>query len=247
MSRRSREARDDELVLRVRQRWLDSGRRPSTVQVYLCWVRRFRAYCRARGRRERELLSARGARAFAAAYARRRKCDQTEASRGALSALRAWSIGLQWLGHEVPLWKPPCRRKAQPRILEEFSSYRATHAGVADSTIANETYYIRQFISFMRRRSRRIRSVRIVDVDEFIELYTKDFALKTVAGVCSSLRAFLKFLHATGLLKHDLAASVVPPRMVARGGRSRGTTFDVCCVQSTFVRRLADAIARCSS
>jgi len=87
---------------------------------------------------------------------------------------------------------------------------------VADSTIANETYYIRQFISFMRRRSRRIRSVRIVDVDEFIELYTKDFALKTVAGVCSSLRAFLKFLHATGLLKHDLAASVVPPRMVAR-------------------------------
>ena len=157
-----------------------------------------------------------GARTFVDSYARRRKCSRSVAWKNARSAIRAWSIGLHWLGFDVPAWEVACNRKGRSPLLAEFARYRLAHCGVSESTIAHDARYVSELLSFMRRHRRGIRRIRVVDIDEFVQLYTEVFSMKTIAGVCCSIRAFLKFLHATGRLKHDVAFSVVPPRIVAQ-------------------------------
>jgi len=48
-------------------------------------------------------------------------------------------------------------------------------------------------------------------IDQFILEVSSGLAAKTVAGICSALRSFLRFLHATGSTPNDLAASVLMP------------------------------------
>jgi integrase len=53
----------------------------------------------------------------------------------------------------------------------------------------------------------------LADTDAFVASLLDDLGRKTVAGMCSSLRSFLRFLHATGRLPHDLASSVIGPQV----------------------------------
>src|SRR2546430_12993481 len=50
------------------------------------------------------------------------------------------------------------------------------------------------------------------DVDAFVQNLSTRLATRTVADTCSSLRAFLRFLHITGKLSADLAGAVMAPR-----------------------------------
>src|SRR5437016_8404758 len=50
------------------------------------------------------------------------------------------------------------------------------------------------------------------DVDAFVRNLSTRLATRTVADTCSSLRAFLRFLHITGKLSADLAGAVMAPR-----------------------------------
>ncbi len=65
----------------------------------------------------------------------------------------------------------------------------------------------------MRKRGRSLRQIRLADLDAFVVLCRKRYATKTVARVCSTIRAFLRFLHLTGRLRADLAASINAPRV----------------------------------
>jgi site-specific recombinase XerD len=98
-------------------------------------------------------------------------------------------------------------------ILARFVEYRLKHGGVSPSTARGDVRYVSEFIKFLRKRGRRPDAVRIVDVDAFVAACCLRMTLKTVAGVCSSLRAFLRCRLAIGRLRHDLARSVVGPRI----------------------------------
>jgi site-specific recombinase XerD len=54
--------------------------------------------------------------------------------------------------------------------------------------------------------------MRVTEIDGFVLDLTSKCARKTVAGNCSTLRAFLRFLHLTGRVRADLASCVVAPR-----------------------------------
>jgi hypothetical protein len=53
--------------------------------------------------------------------------------------------------------------------------------------------------------------MRLQDIDQYLTSLSERLAPRTVAGICSSLRAFLRYLHAKGLLDTDLFVSVVFP------------------------------------
>ncbi len=72
--------------------------------------------------------------------------------------------------------------------------------------------------SFLRRRRRRLVEIRLRDIDKFVIDCARRYARTTTADICSSIRAFLRFLHATGRLSNNLAPSVTAP-VVRRGGR----------------------------
>lgn len=133
--------------------------------------------------------------------------------RSALSATRALSCALAVLGHEVPVWESPRSRALLAPVLRDFVEHRLRHRGVSPLTARRDADHASLFTSFLRDRGRRVGGVRLVDVDDFIMRCAARWTPKTVAGICSTLRAFLRFLHASGRLRFDLASSVLAPRI----------------------------------
>jgi site-specific recombinase XerD len=101
-----------------------------------------------------------------------------------------------------------------PALLRQFVAYRRDHGGVSQLTIDRESACVVEFLQFLKRRGRRLVDAGILDLDRFVQALRRRMVPKTVSGLCSALRAFLRFLHTTGRIHHDLAASVVSPRVV---------------------------------
>jgi integrase/recombinase XerD len=187
----------------------------STIHIYLHWVRRFKTYCDQRKLIEADQLSLAGALTFARNYVgprlkgRRavRSCRDF-----ARSALHAWACALRSLGVSVPTWRDKAKPPALPPLMNEYSEYRRAHVGVAESTLKRDIDTVQQFLQHLRRKQSTLDQVALVDIDRFIERAAERFSKAKVVDVCSSLRAFLRFLHMTGRLKTDLASGVMAPR-----------------------------------
>lgn len=215
--------------------------REGSIALYRHWVRRFQVYCRSQALEETAQLTLAGVRAFAKWYAHTRGIHAHFAFAGARSALRAWALALDALGYALPLWEPPPRPRRPPSpLLQAFVVHLAQHRGSPPATLEKETAHLAMFLAFLRARRRRIPDVRLRDIDAFIVECRPRYARTTVADICSSLRSFLRFLHATGRLAVNLAPSVMAP-IVRRGERPlRALPWEA-------VRRILGAIDRSTS
>jgi integrase/recombinase XerD len=187
----------------------------STIQVYLQWVRRFRTYCDQHKLIEADQLSLAGALRFARNYigprlnGRRSSRSRRDSAR---SAIHAWTCALRSLGVSVPMWKNEPEATVLPPLLNEYCEYRRAHVGVAESTLERDISTVRQFLQHLRRRQSTLDRVALVDIDSFIEKAAEHLSKAKVVDICSSLRAFLRFLHTTGRLQTDMARGVMAPR-----------------------------------
>ena len=204
-------AGSDVLYKRVAELWKAGGCTPGTIGIYLPWVRRFRARFGADA--DGAMLTRDRVDAFAARYVGVRGCAPATARLGARVALRAWSCALRSLGFPVPSWTEPSRPRRLSPMVAQFVAYRLKHGGVSPSTAPSDARYVSELITFLRKRGRRPDAIRIIDIDDFVAACCSRMTLKTVAGICSSIRAFLRFRLAVGRLRHDLASSVVGPRI----------------------------------
>jgi site-specific recombinase XerD len=202
-----------DLSERVTALWRAGGRTPGTIHQYLLWVRRFRRGLGAAG--DGVALTRAHVDRFAAAYVGPRVRAPKTAQHGARSALRAWSCALRSLGFAVPAWTEPVPRRAPSPTVAKFVAYRLKHGGVSPSTVPSDVRYLSDFLAFLRQRGRRPDALRVVDIDDFVLVCCSRMAPRTVAGICSTIRAFLRFRVAIGRLRHDLAPSVVGPRIRA--------------------------------
>jgi site-specific recombinase XerD len=103
--------------------------------------------------------------------------------------------------------RPPVLRP----LLREFAEYRLRVRGIAPSTASGEVLALREFLGFLRGRGRAPAQVCLADVDAYVIALRERLSARTVQGVCCSIRAFLRFLHASGRLRYDIAASVMAP------------------------------------
>lgn len=202
---------------RVRGVWRASGRTSSTIELYSNWARRFVGYCVREGLDPLGHLTREAAEKFRAEGCVRRKFRRRRRLRPigpiAIIAARALSCALAALGHAVPQWRPlPAPPPRGSKVVREFVAYRIKHRGIATSTIWSDVAVATKFLSFVRLHRRSPASMRVADVDGFVLDLTSKCAMKTVAGNCSTLRAFLRFLHVTGRVRADLAPCVVAPR-----------------------------------
>ena len=119
---------------------------------------------------------------------------------------------LRSLGAHVPAWRDKPEPPLLPSLLNEYCEYRRAHAGVAEGTLTRDVSTVQQFLQYLRRRRRVLGHAALVDIDGFIQKSAQRLSKARVADICSSLRAFLRFLHATGSLQTDLASGVMAPR-----------------------------------
>jgi integrase/recombinase XerD len=204
----------DDRERRVIQVWCDSGLTEHTVAVYLCCVRRYRAHWRTRGLDEIERLTHAEVMAYARSYVGPRRGRRvTEASRyAARNAVHAWSCALQLLGVSVPRWRSEPAPRRWSALVQAYGEYGRAHRGVAVRTLVRDRELASDFLGFLRSGGRSIATIRVADLDGFVDGLSARLGRRSVAGLCSSLRCFLRFLRATGRIRRDLAACIVAPR-----------------------------------
>lgn len=193
--------------------------RASSIHQYLLWVRRFKAYCRAQSLEESSQLTLAGVGVFVTWYAKNRGIDRTLAFEGARSALRAWALALDVLGYAIPHWEPASDPTSLScPLLEAFMDHLAEQRGNRARTQRKKVAYIAGFLAFLGDRQRSVTQLNLADIDAFIIHCRNHYARTTVADIGSSLRGFLRFLHATGRSAVNLAPSVMVP-IVRQGER----------------------------
>ena len=205
--------------------WSASGRTAATVAVYLQAAHRFVRHCRRRRRDPIAQLTRAGVTRAAGEYCRRRDAHG-DPGQVARIAGRALSCALAVMGHALPQWSPPRPAPAHGVLIRRFVEHRRRYRGVAAVTLRREAQWATTFMAFLARRGRMIRSVRIDDVDAFVESIAIRFKAKTVAGICSALRAFLRYLQMGGVTTADLATLVVAPQVRAIDRPPRAVPWD---------------------
>lgn len=205
----------DELEHAIVSLWRKGHLCPGTVQNYLLWVRRFRASCKSRELDEVRELTNDGVRRFLARYVGARLGGRQVApssSGVAHRALHAWSCASHALGVATPPWRVKIEAPPLPPLLGEYCQFRRAHCGVSDGTLRRDIDTASAFLASLRGRKRPIERTNLTDADAFVSQTATQVSTSTVADTCSSLRAFLRFLHATGRLASDLASGVMRPR-----------------------------------
>ena len=195
--------------------WLRGHLSWSTIKAYLHWIRRFRNYCQEHKLVEADQLSFTGVLSFVRNYAGPRR-KGSRASRSccdcARSALHAWACAQRSLGVSVPAWREQFKKPALHPLLNEYCEYRRSDVGVAEGTLVRDIDTAQQFLQHLRRRQHTLDTLALPDIDRFIQKVAERFSKSKVVDMCSSLRAFLRFLYATKRLKTNLASGVLAPR-----------------------------------
>lgn len=225
----------------MRSIWRASGRTSATIDVYSTWARRFVDYCLGKGLDPIAHLTQEFAERFRVEGCQRRKFLRRRrlkpVVRLAIVAPRALSCALGALGHTVPQWRPP---PAPPRVsplVRAFVAYRVKHRGIAKTTIRADVAIASKFLSFLRVHGRSPASMRVNEIDGFVLGLASKCTRKTVAGNCSTLRAFLRFLHLSGRVHADLASCVNCASYAIGGAAPSGTALEGCATDPPRYRR----------
>ena len=139
-------------------------------------------------------------------YLRHRARKQSIQS-GDRAALKRWLSVLRDVGTIAPAALPPM--SPQDQIFAEFSDYLQRERGLAPRTIVSHLPAIRRFLrevcpagaGDLDRTSQE-------DVTRYIERHAQDWSPKSGKAMCWSLRAFLRYLHHSGLNPLALAGCV---------------------------------------
>ncbi len=188
------------------------------IAIYRQWRRRFEADCARQGADPDGQLTRVGVARFAHRYARRRAADRRGTRRAADVALHAWSRASATLGYPMPEWSSPKPTKVRPPVLAAFAEYQQRHRGLRPCSITKQCDHAAAFLAFLQHKGRRLSRIRLADVDAFVIAQRRHYTTAVVADMCSSLRAFSRFLHATGQIPADLAPAIQGP-CFRRGAR----------------------------
>lgn len=204
----------DTLEIAVVELWRSEGYASSMIAGYLHSVRLFRAHCHLHRFDEFATLTRARVIAIATIQAKERGLtgpSEMHAVRAAKIGLRRWAISLGSLGIAVPRWRPQVAHRYDV-LLAEYCEFRRRWRSVKRSSLATETASIQRFLAWLPSK-RRLSSLTPGIIDEFLTAYGKTVRPKTLASVCCGLRAFLRFLHATGRVRIELARCVTGPRL----------------------------------
>lgn len=155
---------------------------------------------------------------FASRYSKAHGLDLGCTRRAANSSLHAWSRASAILGYAVPVWSLAKPARLRSPLLVMFAEHQRRHRGVREISIVKQCDHAAAFLRFLRARARRPARIRLIDIDAFVIDRRRRYSVAVVADTCSSLRAFCRFLHASGRTRVDLAAGIQAP-CLRRGAR----------------------------
>jgi integrase/recombinase XerD len=186
-------------------------------------MQRFAQYCQTSGLDQRSELTQLGAERFAHWW-RSRKSDRhgrLKRRNGQLqvtikesrAALHSWATALSMLGECLPQWAPT---KAPPDMYanyKDFADYLTAVRGNSAKTVCTRLADLATFQKYRQphRRGGVPMPISLPEIDNYITLCRRTLSRQTVAGICSTIRMYLRYLHVTKKIDTNLAASVIAP------------------------------------
>lgn len=193
--------------------WKQSGLRDASIARYRRYLGIFFAYCTERSLDPRSQLTERGAWRFCRWYQRRGRAGLD--GRALFASIRSPLFSYRWAvstcGHGIQGWKPAEAKPDAPAIVTAYTTYTREHRGLAPAGLIRDEAIVTAFLIHLRRRGQRWREVNIAEIDRYLMGLARKQAQTTVARSAYAIRSWLRFLHATNRLPHDLSAGVVAP------------------------------------
>lgn len=126
---------------------------------------------------------------------------------GDRAALKRWLLTLRTAGAIAPMSLPA--DTAQEQILSRFSDYLRSERGLAATSIVRNLPSIRRFLSeACPAGATDLGKISQEEVIRYIERHAQDWSPSSGKAMCWSLRAFLRYLHHTGVIPLALAGCV---------------------------------------
>lgn len=125
---------------------------------------------------------------------------------GDRAALRRWVSVLRDEGAIAPAAVPPLT--PQGRIVKEFEDYLRTVRGLAPRSIVSHLLTVRRFLHEVCLTADDLGKIGQETVIGYIERHARDWSPSAGRAMCSSFRAFLRYLHHRGLNPRMLAGCV---------------------------------------
>ena len=123
------------------------------------------------------------------------------------AALKRWLLTLRTLGTIAPV--PVPMNTPLQQIFAEFGHYLRSERGLTAKTIAHHQPAIRRFLfEVCPAGASDLGKLKQDEVIRYVECHAQDWSPKSAKLMCWSLRAFLRYLHHTGLNPHALAGCV---------------------------------------
>jgi integrase/recombinase XerD len=194
--------------------WARNGLTAKTIEHYRQHLGRFFAYCKERGLAPQTQLTADRLVAFFRWHVRRTSRPSSNPKdhyQNLSSPIRAYAWALSATGHQVPVWKAPLVKPEPPAIVAGYVAHGREQKGLAVGTLQRDTETLTDFVAFLRRRGRHWKQVGLHDIDQYLAKQSGRLAPATIGRMACAIRSWLRFLHATGRIPHDIALLVVSP------------------------------------
>lgn len=222
MVTRSRSPSREHLLARFVEKAREDGYRPTTIQMYLRWIARFHSHCSRRGLPDESgELTRRNVERFTRRYVvGKRRLKARPAVKAASAALRRWARTLADGHIEVPAWEQTPQGPFDD-LLSRYRLFRRRWRGVRESSLTQDAVRITRFLHWLGCHRQSLATLAPATIDRYLVDRSRNSAPATIAAVATSLRSFLRFLHADGLLPIDLSLCVAraPTRRFVQPGR----------------------------
>jgi site-specific recombinase XerD len=133
--------------------------------------------------------------------------DKQSIQPGDRAALKRWLSVLRDAGSIAPAAPPPIT--PQDQIFGQFGNYLRTERGLAPRSVVRHQPLIRRFLhEVCPTGAGDLGKISQEDVTRYIERHARDWSAASGKAMCWSLRAFLRYLHHSGLNSFALAGCV---------------------------------------
>jgi site-specific recombinase XerD len=158
---------------------------------------------------------------------------------GDRAALKRWLLTLRTVGAISPA--PVPMNTPLQQVFAEFGDYLRSERGLSAKTIAHHQPAIRRFLlEVCPAGASDLGKIKQDEVICYVERHAQDWSPKSAKSMCWSLRAFLRYLHHTGLHPHAMAGCVPSIRQ----WRLVGLPTYLCAAQ---VQKVLDGCDRASA
>jgi len=198
----------------VERVWLENRFSPITISNYRYWLGYFAKYCEILRLDQRYELTRMGAERFARWWRsggskRRGRLEVSIAA--SRVALHAFASALSALGESLPRWTPSPAERTFDAHLQPFAEHLRTVRGNYPRTIQSALAWLSALERHRKVNGAKASPIQLSEIDSYNVTCRRRFSRATVAKICSTLRAYLRFLYVTGMMATDLSLSVMAP------------------------------------